>query len=199
MFGSSTSNKYYQGIGVDTSTSTGNILLLQTSGHYTTNATGTLESSTFDTGTTSNFYSLNWTPLSQPSSTSVAFQFATKPTSTSTFSTSDYLGPNGTHNTYFTVPGGTINPASNNNEFARYMAYLTTKTATTTPTVNDVSFTYTSGCLPPGQVIFQGLTASSNGGYTLSVGYNGYATTTVSSMSISSGWQSKPVQLQLSH
>jgi hypothetical protein len=193
-FSSGTSNKYYQGSGVDTSTSTGNILLFWAGGAhpYNTGATGTLESSTFDTGTTSNFYSLNWTPLSQYSSTSVAFQFATKPTSTSTFSTSDYLGPNGTHNTYFTVPGIEINTVSNNNEFARYMAYLTTKTATATPSVNDVSFTFTSSCVPPGQVIFQGL---STGSYTFTVSKSGYTTYNSSAFNIVSGWQSKMVPL----
>jgi len=196
---------YAGGSGVDTAnvgTSSGNIVLhWNAAGNpYNTNATGTLESSTFDTGTTSNFYTLSWKPSNQPQlagTVPVKFQFATKPTSTSTFSLSDYLGPNGTPNTYFTVPGGTINAVSNNNEFARYMAYLTTNTATVTPAVSDVSFSYTSGCIPPGQVLFQGLSASI-GGYTLSVGKPGYATTTVSSVSISNagnGWQQQSVSI----
>jgi len=192
-FATGTTNKYFLGSGVDTSTSTGNLLLLQTSGHYTTNATSTLESSTFDTGTTSNFYSLNWTPLSQQnSSTSVSFQFATSPSSTGPW---NYLGSNGTANNYYTSPGTQISSVNNNAEYARYKTYLTTKIATVTPTVNDVLFSFTSGCIPPGQVLFQGL---SSGLYTLTVSESGY-TTSVSSMSISSGWQSKPVQLQLSH
>jgi prepilin-type N-terminal cleavage/methylation domain-containing protein len=204
MFGLNTSTKYYQSSGVDTQTasSSGNIQLHWNDfgGPYNTTATGTLESSTFDTGTTSNFYTLSWKPSNQPQlagAMPVKFQFATKPTSTSTFSLSDYLGPNGTHNTYFTVPSGAINSISNNNEFARYMAYLTTNTATVTPSVSDIAFSYTSGCIPPGQVLFQGLSASI-GGYTLSVGKPGYATTTISSVSISSagnGWQQKSVPI----
>ncbi len=187
--------------GVDTATasSSGNIQLHWNAigDPYNTTATGTLESSVFDTGTTSNFYTLSWKPASQALLTGpmpVKFQFATKPTSTSTFSWSDYLGPDGTHNTYFTVPGGAINGVSNNNEFSRYMAYLTTNTATVTPSVSDVTFSYTSGCIPPGQVLFQGLFTSANG-YTISVGKPGYATTTISSVGISSGWQQQPVSI----
>ena len=189
-------NKYSTDNGqVDTSISTGNILMKKSFGLYSTSATATLESSTFDTGTTSNFYSLNWSPLNQPllaGTTSVKFQFATKPTSTSTFATSDYLGPDGTHNTYFTVSGGAINIASNNNEFARYMAYLNTKTATVTPSVADVSFAYTAGCASPGQVLFQGL---STGTYTLTISKTGYTTNTNSGTVVASGWQQKTVQL----
>ena len=156
---------------------------------YNTGATGTLESSTFDTGTTSNFYSLNWTPLSQYSSTSVAFQFATSPSSTGPW---NYLGPNGSGSAYYSSPGMQISSVNNNAEYARYKAYLTTKIATVTPSINDVSFTYTSGCLPPGQVIFQGL---STGSSTLTVSKSGYTTYTSSAFNIVSGWQSKAVQL----
>jgi hypothetical protein len=179
----------------NTGTSSGNIVLHWLGGAtpYLTNATGTLESSTFDTGTTSNFYTFNWTPTSQPPLTGVSpvkFQFATKPTSTSTFSISDYLGPDGTHNTYFSVSGGSVNSAQNNMEFARYMAYLTTNTATVTPSVSSVSFSYTSGCIPPGQVLFQGL---STGTYTLSIstGHSSYS----GNVTISSGWQQQTVSM----
>ncbi len=189
---------YATGSGVDTTTasSTGSILLHWNSAAtpYTVNSTSTLESSTFDTGTSSNFYTISWKPASQPplaGSSSVKFQFAAKPTSTSTFSTTDYLGPDGTHNTYFTVPGGSINAASNNNEFARYMAYLNTTSTTTTPSVTEMTFAYTSGCIPPGQILFQGLTT---GTYTLTVTQSGYVTYS-GSVTVSSGWQEKVVKL----
>jgi len=188
----SVSNGYASGSGVDTQTasSSGSILLHWNSysGPYNTGATSTLESSTFDTGTTSNFYSLNWTPLSQHSSTSIAFQFATSPSSTGPW---NYLGPNGTSNTYYNSPGTAISTANNNTEYARYMAYLKTQIATVTPTINDVSFTFTSSCAPPGQVIFQGVPV---GAYTLTISKSGY-TTSVYSSSTMSGWQSKLVQL----
>lgn len=189
------SNYFYQSNGVDTQTasSSGSILLFWGGGSrpYNTGATGTLESSTFDTGTTSNFYSLNWVPSSQPAlagPTPVAFQFATSPSSTGPW---NYVGPDGTTNTYFNAPGTAINSVSNNSEYAKYLAYLTTKTATATPSVSDVSFTYTSGCIPPGQVLFQGLPT---GAYTLTISESGYITAS-STFTIVTGWQSKTVQL----
>jgi len=196
MYTSLTSNKYYQSSGVDTQTATssGSIKLFWDGTHpYSTNATGTLQSSTFDTGTTSNFYSLNWTPSSQPLSagqTPVAFQFATAPSSTSN-GPWNYLGPDGTANTYYSSPGMQISSANNNAEYARYMAYMSTQTATVTPAINDVSFTFTSGCVPPGQVIFQGLPS---GSYTLSISESGYITAT-SSVTMVTGWQSKTIKL----
>ena len=187
---------YAAGSGVDTQTasSTGSILLFWDGIHpYNTGATGTLESSIFDTGTTSNFYSLNWSPSSQPvlaGATPVGFQFATAPSSTPN-GPWNFLGPDGTSNTYYTVPGTPISSVNNSGEYARYETYVTTKTATVTPSVNDVSFTYTSGCIPPGQVLFQGLSA---GSYTLTVSESGY-TTSVTAITIGAGWQSKTILL----
>jgi hypothetical protein len=196
-FFSGSSNKYFTGSGVDTSTTSGSILLSWASTtKYSTTATGTLESSTFDTGTSSNFLTLSWNPVSQPALTgsqSVKFQFATKPSATSSFSQSDYVGPDGTTATYFTTPGASINSISNGNEFARYMAYLTTNTATVTPSVNDITFAYSSGCVSPGQVLFQALNSGAT--YTLTVSATGYTTQNATS-SISTGWQVQTVSLQ---
>ncbi|MEI8248913.1 MAG: prepilin-type N-terminal cleavage/methylation domain-containing protein [Candidatus Taylorbacteria bacterium] len=189
-------NKYFAGSGVDTSTSTGNIVMnWATSTGYI--GTSTLESSTFDVGTSSNFLTLSWKPLNQPSATgpqSVLLQFATKPSSTSTFSTADYLGPDGTHNTYFSVPGSSINAVSNGNEFVRYMAYLATASSTVTPSVSDISFAYSSGCTSPGQVLFQGI-GTTGSGYVLNISAPGYQTMSVSGVSIASGWQQQTVML----
>ncbi len=186
-------NQYFADNGrVDTSTSSGNIVMRSSFGLYSTSATSTLESSTFDTGSASNYYTLSWNPVSQPVLTgtnSVKFQFATNPSATSTVWT--YRGPDGTSNSYFTVPGSPINVVSNGNEFARYLAYMTTKTATVTPMISNVSFAYTSSCAPPGQVIFQGLSA---GSYTLTVSKSGY-TTYSGSVTIGSGWQQQTVSL----
>jgi prepilin-type N-terminal cleavage/methylation domain-containing protein len=182
-----TSNKYFADNGsIDAATSSGNIVLKQIAGLYATNATGTLESSTFDTGTTSNFYTFSWTPLTQPILAGIAslkFQFATNASSTAT----DWLyyGPDGTSNTYYTVPETPINIIHNGNEYARYKTFINTSTATVTPKVSSVVFSYTSSCIPPGQVLFQGL---STGSYTLTVTKSGYTVNPVS-LTIVSGWQ----------
>ena len=60
-------NQYFADNGrVDTSTSSGNIVMRSSFGLYSTSATSTLESSTFDTGSASNYYTLSWNPVSQP-------------------------------------------------------------------------------------------------------------------------------------
>ena len=194
-FGSSVNNKFAVGSSIDTTIATGTVVMAKVSGVYTLHATSTLESSTFDTGTSSNFISLAWKPVSQPlvtGSSSVLFQFATKPTSTSTFQLSDYLGPDGTHGSYFNSPGSAINTVSNNNQFARYMAYFTTQTATVTPSISDVTFAYATACTPPGQVLFQNLSAGQT--YTLTVRMNGYQVQTLQ-VPIVSGWQQQTVML----
>jgi len=179
---------------VDVTSSPGNILMSSVLGSYTTNAEGTLESSTFDTGTSSNFYTISWTPINQDpltGSTSVKLQFATSPSSTPATGW-NYAGPDGTAATFFTVPGSSINVSQNGNEYARYMAYLTTNTATVTPIVSNVSFAYTSNCIPPGQAIFQGLTA---GTYSLTISKSGYTTYLNNAITISSGWQQLTVPI----
>ena len=184
---------YATGSGVDTSTTSGQVLLTNNMiDPYDTHATGTLDSSIFDTGTTSNFSLLSWSPAGQPplsGSESVKFQFATSPSSTP--STWDFLGPDGTPNTYYISPNTSISSTNNLNEFARYRMFLTTQTATVTPAISNVSFTYTSGCIPPGQVIFSGL---STGTYTVTVTDSNY-TTYSSNVSVGTGWQEQQVNL----
>lgn len=184
--------------GVDTSTSSGSIILFNDIfDPYNTSATGTLDSSTFDTGTTSNFYALNWSPApgSQPTlagPSPVMFQFATAP-STTPSGPWNFIGPDGTSGSYYTQPGQQISFPPGGDEFARYRLFMTTQTATVTPSVNDISFTYTSGCNPPGQVVFQGLSA---GKYALTVSKAGYSPQTVDPVTIIGGWQqSQTIQL----
>lgn len=179
---------------VDTATSSGDIVLRTIFDLYSTNATGTLESSTFDTGTTSNFYTLSWTPNNQPllsGATSVKLQFATDASSSPTSWT--YLGPDGTSDSYYTIPESAIHSIHNNKEFVRYKAYLTTETATVTPKLSSVSFAYTSGCIPPGQVLFQDLSSDT---YTLSVSKTGYNNHT-EEVVVSNDWQRKDVLMEL--
>jgi len=180
-------SKYFNDNGsVDTATSSGDIVLMQFFNLYDKNATGTLESSTFDTGTTSNYYSLSWFPNNQPldsGSNSLKIQFATN--SSSTDSNWNYFGPDGTGNTYYTVPGGSINSVGNDKQYARYKAFLTTDSTTSTPKLSSIYFTYSSGCISPGQVLFQGL---STGTYTVKVTKSGYDVYT-GSVTVGNGWQ----------
>ena len=120
---------------VEVASPAGDIKLKKISGYYATSTV--LESSTFDTGSASNFYNLTWAPTSQPAqsgSNSVKFQFATA--STSAPSSWNYAGPDGTSGSYFTTANTLINLANNGNRYARYKVFLSTKSSTSTPDIS---------------------------------------------------------------
>jgi prepilin-type N-terminal cleavage/methylation domain-containing protein len=154
---------------------------------------GLLQSSTFDTGTSSSFINLVWLPGSQPlavGTTSVELQLATSPFNTST-TTWNFLGPDGTAGTYYTNADASIGNMHNGDRYLRYQVLLNTPSATNTPDVSSVAFTYSTACTPPGQVLFQGLSA---GTYTLTTSAVGYVTN-VANVSIGSSWVSRTVVL----
>lgn len=135
---------------------------------------GTLESSTFDLGTTANFNNIIFSPLSQPAQTGVnpiTFQLATSNSSSPASWT--YKGPDGTVNTYYTATSTIIWSGNNGNRYLRYKVFLNTANTAFTPTLSEVAFTYITSCIPPGQKFFSGLSAAT---YTLDVSRSGYTT-----------------------
>lgn len=140
---------------------------------------GFLISSTFDTGSTATTYTtLNWQPNSQDPAVTVKFQIATNNDNL----TWNFVGPDGTNETYYTIPDTTINTANSNKRYIRYKAYLSTTDTTKNPTVTSVNVNYVAGCFTPGQVIFPGLATSAN--YEIAVSMAGYLTTTIPNLSI---------------
>ncbi len=138
-----------------------------------------LTSSSFDTGTASSSYTmLTWNPTSQTPSTTVAFQIATNNDN----ATWNYVGPDGTASSVYTVPGTTISTTNNNTRYFRYKALLSSTSTTTTPVLSNVTVNYVSGCAAPGQAMFAGLTTNVN--YTVSISALGYTTQTISPISI---------------
>ena len=97
----------------------------------------------------------------------------------------NFLGTDGTANTYYTLADQNINSLHNGDRYLRYKAFLQTASTTWTPTISDVSFTFTSSCVPPGQVLFTGL---GTGDYTLTVSKAGYQPFT-DTVTVSSSWQ----------
>lgn len=187
----SNSAEYFSDDGnVEVANPAGDIKLKKTSGYYAT--TTVLESSTFDTGSASNFYNLVWAPTSQPPQTganSVKLQFATATSSEP--SSWNYSGPDGTAGSYYTTANTVLNANNNGNRYARYKVFLSTQNSTSTPDISDISFTFSSLCTPPGQVVFSGL---SSGTYNISVSHSGYSTSTAST-SVSSNWTEDVVNL----
>ena len=106
---------------------------------------GTLTSSTFDTGSPSNFYDLAFQPTGQNPYTgfnSVQFQFAA--TNTPNPVSWDFKGPDGTAGTYYAYGSPNIHASHNGNRYFRYKLYLSTASTTFTPSVSDVSVVFAS-------------------------------------------------------
>ncbi len=176
--------------GIDEVTIPGQVTLAKIFGYYT--SSGILESSTFDTGAAANFYQFTYQPTGQPIDTggdSAHFQIATS-NSTSSW---NYLGPDGTAATFYNATTTNFAPVNNGHRYLRYKIFLSTASTTYTPSVSDVQFTFTSACVPPGQVIFQGL---ASGTYALDVSASGYvnASSTVS-VSVGTPWQEQAISL----
>jgi type II secretory pathway pseudopilin PulG len=153
---------------------------------------GMLESSTFDTGTASNFYQFTFLPngqLPDVGDVPLRFQFASG-NSTSSWT---YLGPDGTADTYYTSTTSDIHASHNGTRYARYKMFLSTASSTMTPVATDAMFTFTSSCVPPGQVLFQGL---ADGPYDLTVRKAGYLDHTEPiSVSAATPWMEVQVSL----
>ncbi len=162
---------------------------LLSSGGVAIVSSGTLTSSTFDTGTTGTTYTnITWQPSSQSSGATAKFQVATNNDN----ATWNYVGPDGTTSTYFTTPGTSIHSSNGGNQYIRYKAYLSTTTPSHIPVVTSVTVNYVSGCFTPGQTIFTGL---STGTHTLTVSMSGYTTKIIHPFTISSGYNVQAVSL----
>lgn len=155
---------------------------------------GELVSSIFDTGSASNFYQIRWQPTTQPPETgveSVRFQVATAEEVTAT-TTWEFLGPDGTGSSYYTVADQNINTLHNGNQYFRYKAFLSTADAGYTPTVSEVAFAFTSLCVPPGQVLFGGVGL---GTHTVVVSKTGYESYVSEPITLSGDFSSHEVAL----
>jgi len=152
---------------------------------------GELISSTFDTGSGSNFYQLLWQPITQPVDTgipNVRFQLATNDDNL----TWNFIGPDGTNGSFYDTTNQNINSIHNTDRYLRYKVFLDTALNVSTPSVSDVSFTYTSSCVPPGQVLFSGLSTDD---YDFEVTHNLYQTNN-GSFPVGLNWQNQDITLQ---
>lgn len=156
---------------LETRSPIGDLKLLKVFDNYRSN--GYLVSDVFDSGATSTvFYDLNWLPTDQASSTgetSVRFQIATGNDSATT--TWQWLGPDGTAETHYSISGSTINPASSPARYLRYRVLLSTEDSSVTPNISDIAITYGSACLPFGQAYFNNL---ATGAYEININKTGY-------------------------
>jgi len=151
---------------------------------------GWLESSTFDTGSVSDFHNIIWQPTDQPVATgpdSVKFQVA----SNNDNATWNFVGPDNTAATYYTLSNTNLSN-HNGKRYLRYRVFLSTLDNSKTPNVSDISFTFTSACVTSGQAFFNALTS---GTYTMTVTRPGYQVWIDTNISITSDYQQLEVIL----
>jgi prepilin-type N-terminal cleavage/methylation domain-containing protein len=164
-------------------------LKLQNGGVYASGSTETLTSQTFDLGTSNaTLKAITWNPQSQPAHTTVLFQIA----ATNDTGSWEYDGPDGTTSSYFDTPGQSIPASMNGKRYIRYRAFLETTDINATPTVTDVSISFSSECLLHGQALFDGLKSGSS--YSATVTASGFQQSTAS-VSISNTWTQIAVPL----
>jgi prepilin-type N-terminal cleavage/methylation domain-containing protein len=181
--------KYWVNDGnIDTASPVGELKLIKVLSSYVSD--GVIASSVFDTGTSSNFNNMVWTPTDQPpqaGADSVKFQLATSHDNTAT-TTWQYFGPDGTAGTYYTVSNNNINSIHNGDRYFRYKVFLHTDVNNKTPNISSVAVTYTSDCIPPGQALFSAL---SSGNHNLLLEKTGYQTQNFPvNIITNSNWQS---------
>lgn len=176
---------------IDFTSVPGDIRLRSSLGHYL--GLGEIVSSIFDSGSTSTQYnSLRFSPSDQATSTgaeSVRLQIASGNDPATT--TWNFLGPDGTASTFYTVSNEIINSIHNGDRYIRYKVFLRTDDDLATPNISDIGITYTAVCTPPGQAYFQGL---SLGAKMISVARDGYSPYS-STVEINDVWQEIDVSL----
>ena len=135
-------------------------------------SSGDLTSSSFNTGTPSSLMTLTWNPENQSAQVgaeAVRFQLAANDDN----ATWDFVGPDGTDTSYYTVSGTPVSAAIQNKQYIKYKLFLQTADQAATPGVSNVALSYTSGCTAPGQVFFPDLAVET---YSVTISKTGYNT-----------------------
>lgn len=170
----------------------GELKLVNSLGSYA--ASGEIISSIFDTGTSSNWSRVDIKPTDQPPQSgvdSVKFQIATSIDNTAT-TTWNFLGPDGTAGTFYTITNNNINDLHDGDRYIRYKIFLNTADTAFSPNISDFVISFASACIPPGQVLFSNLNFQE---YSLNVSAPGYTSQLIHPVVIGSNWQKYDVLL----
>lgn len=165
--------KYFSDNGnLDNTSSPGDLKLKKTGNFYAVG--GNLESSTIDLGSSVTLRNLIFEPLSQSVETGptpILFQLAA--TNTLGATVWNFIGPDGTSNSYYSTTNTVIYSGLNNNRYLRYRVFLSTADNKFTPQLSELDITYTNNCVPPGQAFFTGLKSDT---YNIEITRAGYTT-----------------------
>ncbi|MFZ8806122.1 MAG: carboxypeptidase-like regulatory domain-containing protein [Minisyncoccia bacterium] len=152
--------------GIDPETFPGEIRLKDLGGFYST-STEWLISKEIDFGTSSIIYKkFSWSG-NLPPGTSIKFQLA----SNNDNSTWNFVGPDGTPNTYFETQEFEIPSFLQNKRFLKYKVYMQTSDPLISPSLDKIKISFTSSCFSLGETLFQNLNP---GKYLLEVIKEGY-------------------------
>jgi hypothetical protein len=174
--------------GAITTSTPGTLQLLAdpTSGLFITSTVSSLISNTFDLGgSSSTLDTVSWNPADQPVTTgpgSLEFQIAANNDKSSW----NFIGPDGTANTYFTSSSSALPAALAGNRYLRYEVFMSTQDENATPSLNSISFDFSANCVPPAQALF---TSLPQGTYTVDATAAGYADASAT-VSVGAGYQS---------
>ncbi|MEK7537364.1 MAG: hypothetical protein AAB619_00115, partial [Patescibacteria group bacterium] len=89
----------------------------------------------------------------------------------------NFIGPDGTANTYYSTSGDSVHASLSGLRYLRYRLFLHTDDPLVTPTISRVSIIKNNACTPPGQVFFSPLPAS--GAYNVDVIAAGYQSASI--------------------
>ena len=170
----------------------GELKLVNSLGAYV--AAGALTSSIFDAGAPANWSKAEISPTDQPLETgtgSVKFQIATSLENIAT-TTWNFLGPDGTAGSFYTITDNNINPLHDGDRYIRYKIFLSTADQNFTPNVSDFVISFSSSCIPPGQATFSNLELQN---YRLEVQAPGFISQVVDPLTVGSDWQIQDILL----
>jgi hypothetical protein len=162
------SNNNYSEIsdGIDPESYAQEIRLKDLGGYFST-STEWLVSKTIDFGTSTIYYKKFTLSANTNTETSIKFQIAANNDN----STWNFIGPDGTSNTYFQSQEFDIPSYLNNKRYLRYKVFLKTNDSSITPILKEINISFSSSCFSKGQVLFQNLKP---GNYNLEVIKSGY-------------------------
>ena len=146
----------------------GYIQLKETESGYPTSSEEWLISKSIDFGSQTELIKIEWDGEEFPE-TDIKLQIAVNNDN----ETWNFIGPDGTSNTYFDEKNITDLQFFKNFRFLKYKIYMKTNNPTITPVFKKIYFVFSSNCLPPDQVLFNDL---SPGTYNLKIEKDGYQT-----------------------
>lgn len=143
-------------------------------------------SNTYDMGTSNvTFYHLRFDAQLQPAHSSpdaLRIQIATNNDN----ATWDFVGPDGTENTYFTASDTLLPSVLDGKRYLRYKIYFYLDGTTTVSSFKDIAIDFNSSCTPIGQALFNGL---GPGTHTITITKAGFQVFVDEAVSISGDWQ----------